>query len=249
VYWRDLDEIEAFLPDDDARRSARRVVLRGQTNRFRFEIGDDLNQLELSDEPVGSTCSESVPDYSLEASALALTPGFYEVGEMTRDADDCLEVEWFAQSGDTEPDTQRLCVPDWAFPFEEGETLSVSEIQLESGERRLRITRYDETVFDQQLTIWNDASVLTDSHIAKLVAADCIGALHECGAYIRPIEIELRGDEGVVVSGDEVDLTDRSDDIRMIVGAGRDVAWTAAACGGEEARVGPRVNLLELRTN
>ncbi len=250
VYWRDLAAIEEFLPDDDAQRIARRVILRGESNRFRFEIGDDLNRIETSDEPIGSTCSESVPDYTLEASALALAPGFYEVGEITHDADDCMLVEWFAQSGDAAPDTQRLCIPTWGFPFEEGEALSISELQLESGERRLRFTRYvDGTAIDQQVTIWNNATELAESHVAKLVAADCIGTLAECGAYVRPIEIELPGDEGVILSGDEADLSDRAGEIRMIVGSGRDVGWSAATCTGDETRLGPTVNVLELRTN
>ncbi len=248
VYWRDLESIMTFAMED-ARFEARRLILRGETNRFRFELGDDLNKLELSDEPLGGTCASDEPDYSLEASALAAAGGFYELGERMRDADDCLLIEWFAQSGDAAPDTQRLCIPDWAFPFEEGETLSVSEHQYGSGERRLRITRYEEEVLRLSLTVWNNATLLEESHAHALVAEDCVGELDACGAYLRPVQIELGGDLGVLVPGNEADLGEGNDDIRMLVGAGRDVGWSAPACSDELLRVGPTVNLLELRAD
>jgi hypothetical protein len=248
VYWRDLEKITTFA-EDDSRFAARRVTLRGETNRFRFELGDDLSKLELSDEPIGGTCAGEAPEYSLEASALAGAGGFYQLGESSRDADDCLVVEWFAQSGDTEPDMQRLCVPQWAFPFEESEILSVSEHSYASGERRLRITRYEGSALNQSLTIWNDATLLEESHVHALVAEDCVGDVDACGAYVRPIQIELGGDMGVLVPGNEADLSEGNDDVRMLVGAGRDVGWSAPGCSAALSRVGATVNLLELRSD
>ena len=49
--------------------------------------------------------------------------------------------------------------------------------------------------------------------------------------------------------GNEADLSEGNDDVRMLVGAGRDVGWSAPACGAELSRVGPTVNLLELRSD
>jgi hypothetical protein len=146
---------------------------------------------------------------------------------------------------------QRLCIPDWAFPFEEGEVLSVVEELTDDGGIALRITRYDDVNdLDQRLSIWNRSTKLAGSQAKAVVGADCIGGLTECGAYVRPIEVELKDkDEGVLLGGDQADLDVKSDDIRLLVGAGSEVAWSSTRCTGEEQELGPRVNLLELRTD
>jgi hypothetical protein len=51
------------------------------------------------------------------------------------------------------------------------------------------------------------------------------------------------------VSGDEADFNTESDEIRLLVGAGQEIGWSAASCTGEEASTGLSVNLLELRTD
>jgi hypothetical protein len=225
------------------------VILRGGYNRYRFELGDDLSEIVEQDTPPEGTCVRHTADFSVEYTPLALAPGFLELGATRRDEEGCLVVDWILPSGDGEPDTQRMCIPDWAFPFEQGESLSVAETLLPTGERRLRITRYVETRIDQQLSIWNHAAVLEDSQVVEVVGADCVGELSECGAYVRTVEVELPDDEGVVVEGDEADLKDGSDEIRALVGAGRDVGWTGSACTGDEARIGVTLNYLELRTD
>jgi hypothetical protein len=251
VYWSDLGTIESFVPDDDGRRVARRVVLRGETNRFRFEIGDDLSRFELSPEPVDTNCMGPTPEYTVEATALTLAPGFYEVASVTVDeADGCRVVEWRSQASEPVVDTQRLCIPEWAFPFEVGEAVSVIEELRSNGARRLRFTRFNEdNRLSRQLTIWNHASDAWGSHVAKLVAEDCVGSILECGAYSRPIQVELPGDEGVIISGDEAELRDGNDEIRVLIGEGREIGWSTAACMAEEARAGISVNMLELRTD
>jgi hypothetical protein len=229
----------------------RKVTLRGETNRFRFELGEDLDRFELSSEPVEGNCTGRAPEFTVEATGLALAPGFYDIDSVTRDEEDgCLVVSWAAQTSEPVTDEQRLCIPDWAFPFEAGETLSVIEEVKGTGARRLRITRYDdENRLNQQLTIWNHIDEPWGSHVKELVAEDCVGSVLECGAYSRPVQVELHGDEGVIVSGDEADFNTESDEIRMLIGAGQEIGWSAAACTGGEASTGLRVNLLELRTD
>lgn len=249
VYWADLPAIEVGS-DDDTSTVGREITLRGETNRFRFELGEDLSQFELSTEPIESNCMGRVPEHTVEATALGLAPGFYDIGSVTTDADGCIVVEWVAQSSEPVVDEQRLCIPDWAFPFEQGETLSVIEELRGNGARKLRVTRFDEdNRVSQQVTIWNHTDEPWDAHIKKLVAEDCAGTILECGAYSRPIQVELNGDDGVIVSGDEADLHADSDEIRLLVGDGREIGWSAAACSGEEARAGLSVNMLELRTD
>lgn len=250
VYWADLDAIESFVSDSDAKRVARRVTLRGQTNRFRFEIGEDLRGFELSGDPIETNCRGRVPEHTVEATALALAPGFYTVDAIAADDDGCLVIDWATQASDPVTDTQRLCIPEWAFPFEVHETLSVIEELRDNGARRLRITRFDEeNRLNQQLTIWNDTDEIWDGHAKKLLAEDCVGAITQCGAYSRPVQVELPGDDGVIVAGDEADLRDGNDEVRLLVGDGREIGWSSAACSDREARSGIRINLLELRTD
>jgi hypothetical protein len=249
VYFADLPKIEEGT-ENGAGLAGRKVTLRGETNRFRFELGEDLDRFELSSEPVEGNCTGRAPEYSVEATGLALAPGFYDLESATRDEDGCLVVTWVAQTSNPVMDEQRLCIPEWAFPFEEGETLSVIEEAKGTGARRLRITRYDDdNRLNQQLTIWNHIDEPWDAHVKELVAEDCVGSVLECGAYARPVQVELPGDEGVIVSGDEADFNTESDEIRLLVGAGQEIGWSAAACSGDEARTGLSVNLLELRTD
>jgi hypothetical protein len=247
VYW---SELPSLGEGSEASAAGRQVTLRGETNRFRFELGEDLSRFELSTEPVESNCTGRVPEHTVETTALALAPGFYDVGSVTADEDGCLVVQWVAQTSEPATDEQRLCIPEWAFPFEEGETLSVIEELNASGARKLRITRYDEdNRVNQQLTVWNHTAEPWGAHIKELVAEDCVGTVLECGAYSRPIQVELTGDDGVIVSGDEADLNKDSDEIRMLIGEGREIGWSSALCSGEEARMGLSVNMLELRTD
>jgi hypothetical protein len=250
VYFADLPKIEEGTEGGGAT-IGRKVTLRGETNRFRFELGEDLDRFELSSEPVEGNCNGRAPEHTVEATGLALAPGFYDIGSATRDEEDgCLVVTWVAQTSDPLMDEQRLCIPEWAFPFKEGETLSVIEEVKGTGARRLRITRYDdENRLNQQLTIWNHIDEPWGSHVKELVAEDCVGSVLECGAYSRPVQVELHGDEGVIVSGDEADFNTESDEIRLLVGAGQEIGWSASACMGDEARTGLSVNLLELRTD
>lgn len=250
VYWSGLEPIESFVGGEDAKRVARRVILRGQTNRFRFEVGDDLKGFELGGNAPTTNCMGRVPAHTAEATALSLAPGFYELGSVTTDDDECLVVEWVEQSSQPEIDTQRLCIPEWAFPFEAGEKLSVIEEFRQNGARRLRVTRFnDNNRINQRLTIWNHTEDLWGAHAKKLLAEDCVGAITACGAYTRPAQVELRGRDGIIVPGDEADLKEGNDEIRMLIGEGREVGWTTAACTGHEARAGLSVNLLELRTD
>jgi hypothetical protein len=250
VYFADLPKVEEGS-DTSTGLEGRKVTLRGETNRFRFELGEDLDEFELSSEPVPSNCTGRAPEHTVEATALALAPGFYDLGSATRDeADGCLVVTWVAQTSEPITDEQRLCIPDWAFPFEAGETLSLIEEVKDTGERRLRITRYDEDLrLNQQLTIWNHIDEAWGAHVKALVAEDCVGSVLECGAYSRPVQVELPGDEGVIVPGDDADLKEDSDEVRLLVGAGHEIGWSAPACTGEDARTGLSVNLLELRTD
>jgi hypothetical protein len=247
VYWADLPKIEE---GSDASIAGRQVTLRGETNRFRFELGEDLSRFELSTEPVEGNCRGRVPEHTVEATALAIAPGFYDLGSLSTTEDGCLAVGWVAQSTEPIVDEQILCVPEWAFPFEQGETLSVIEELSDTGARKLRITRYDEdNRLSQQLTIWNHTEELWGAHVKELVAEDCVGTILECGAYSRPVQVELNGDDGVIVSGDDADLREDSDEIRLLIGDGREIGWSTPMCTGEEARIGLSVNMLELRTD
>jgi hypothetical protein len=249
VFWRDLDEIESLAPDDDERWRARRVRISGGEGDFAFDIGEDLETFELGGEPPEPTCPEIAPAHTLEFTALAAAQGFFELGELRAADDGCLEVDWFAPAGDTSPDTQRLCVPDWAFPFEVGEQLSLVQEIDPLGPRALSVTRHGGDGVDRQLLIWNDADELAGSRATGLRPLDCVGVVSACGAYVRPLELEIRGREEPLQSGDELTVEGEAPkETRLLVGAARDVAWSSGTCEGGDARVGARVSLLELRS-
>lgn len=249
VFWRDLEPLESFAPDDDERRLARRVVISGESGDFDLEIGADLSTFEIGAEaPPETTCPESEIAHSLEFTALAESQGFFEVAELRTASDGCLEVDWFALRADTSPDTQRLCIPDWAFPFEVGEPLSLLQEIDPLGARTLRITRRQGDEVETQLVIWNDASELEGSRVHALEPVDCVGTLSACGAYVRPLELELRGRDAPASPGEDVTISGSNPkQTRLLVGPARDVAWSAPGCEAGEARPGPSANVLELR--
>ena len=248
VFWRDLDAIERLAPDDDERWRARRVRVEGGQGAFDFLVGDDLATFELGGEPPEPTCPEPEVVHTLEFTALAAAQGFFEVGEVRTGEDGCFEVDWFAVGADTSPDTQRLCLPDWAFPFEAGEQLSVVQEIDPLGPRALRITRHEGDRIDLQLLVWNDAAELDGSRVAALRPVECVGALSSCGAYVRPLELEVRGRDEPLQSGDEATVEgSEPEETRLLVGAAREVAWSRHGCEGAEARVGAHASVLELR--
>ena len=253
VFWRDLDKIEGFVPEDDDERRARRILLDGNPDHYTFAIGDDLQAFELGADAPKPTCEASDVEYTLEFDAPPVAQAFLQLGEQHRADDGCLEVEWFMAEGDTEPKTQRLCVPDWAFPFEEDDTLAVTQSVLPDGGRTLRITHYDGASIATQVEIWNDASTFEGGRIKSLDAVDCVGELAECGAYVRPIAATC------ATAARRSARRRRPHDQRRRSGRGRpqERARRArqrprrvvdrAACAGGEARLGASANALELR--
>ncbi len=249
VFWRDLEEIENFAPADDARWVDRRVIVSGGPGHFELEVGADLSTAELGGELPESDCPEPEVVHSLEFTPLAEAQGFFEIGELREADDGCLEVDWFALEGDTSPDMQRLCVPAWAFPFEAGEALSVVQEIEPLGARVLRVTRHDGDEIDTQLVLWNDAASFEDSRVRRLDAIDCVGSLSSCGAYVRPLELEIRGRDEPLQSGEEATIeASEPRETRILVGAARDVAWSSPACEGAETRTGSTASVLELRS-
>ena len=253
VFWRDLPEIEDFVPADDEQRMARTVLVSGKASDLSFQVGDDLQTFELGADPPDSTCAEDAQADSLEFSSLPIAQGFVELGEQRTTSDGCLEVDWFMAGGDTTPHTQTLCVPDWAFPFDEGDTLALTVSSAADGSRSLRVTRYDGSMAATQLQIWNDAGTFPGGRISELAAIDCVGSLSSCGAYVRPIEASVHGRSKKLHPGDDVTLTDAAPDegqpqsTRVLLGSGQDVAWSAADCAQSEAHLGTTANALELR--
>jgi hypothetical protein len=248
IFWRDLDEIEGFVPADDDQRLARRLVISGKPGKLKFEPGDDLEEFELGQDAPEPTCDAAEASDTLAFTWLSLAQGFLTIGERRRPDAGCLEVDWFEGEGDTTPETQRLCVPDWAFPFEEGETLSVVQVAREDGGRSLRVTRFEGSKIATQLEIWNDASDFDGSQIKALSALDCVGELSSCGAYVRPIEVTVRGSDDVLHAGGDTEISGKDSlQTHVLIGNARDVAWTSGACSGGDARLGVRANALELR--
>jgi hypothetical protein len=84
--------------------------------------------------------------------------------------------------------------------------------------------------------------------VSALRALDCVGVVSSCGAYVRPLELELRGRDEPLQSGDELTIEgEEPRETRLLVGAAREVAWSSGTCEGGDARVGARASLLELR--
>jgi hypothetical protein len=160
-------------------------------------------------------------------------------------------VDWISQSDETaEVDTQRLCLPEWAFPFEERQVLSVVVDRSDDGGRRLQISRFEEGTVTLKLVMYSEAGeeLLSGSPVTGMDADDCFGVLRPCGAYLRPAELSLKGDDAPLRPGDETELDDFGDaqSVRILVGPSRYVDWSADACEGFEASAGPAASWLEL---
>ncbi len=251
VHWRDLDPIDGFVPEDDGSRLARLITVEGRDGRYTSDLGDDLFRFELGDEPPNPSCPTEEVEHSLEWSLPASPQGFFELDEVRTADDGCLEVDWISQSDDTaEPDTQRLCVPEWAFPFEAREVLSLLLERGERGGHRLQISRIEEEEVTLQLVLFADAGedLLGDTPVQGLEADDCFGGLSACGAYLRPAELTLDGDDDPLRAGDDAELDSQDADThRVLVGATRFVDWSSGSCEGAEARRGGSASWLELR--
>jgi hypothetical protein len=223
-------------------------VIAGKPNRWELEVGQELARFDVDDEPPAPSCPELAAQPSLEFSALADAQGFFQLSEIRTTADGCFELDWFAPSGDTEVDTQRLCVPDWAFPFEQGETLVVTqEIAGDQG-RVLHVGRLEDGALETELVVWNGVAAAEGSRVSKIEPVDCVGTINECGAYVRPIELSVRGHDETLRAGDEVEVDGGPPKrTRVLAGTGVNVAWPAPACMGSDAQAGTRASLLELR--
>ena len=249
VFWRDLSKIESFVPPEDNRRVKRRVVISGTKDRFDLEVGEDLARFDIDKEPPEPSCDALATEPSLEWSSLADAQGFLQLSEIRTTDDGCFELDWLSPDADTEVDTQRLCVPDWAFPFEQGETLAVTQEIDEQGARVLHVARIEDNKLKTELVVWNSVSKASGSRVDAIQPIDCVGAVSECGAYVRPIELKVHGREETLRTGDEAEVKGGAPKTtRVLAGIGRNVGWPAPDCKGDEALTGTRASLLELRT-
>ena len=137
---------------------------------------------------------------------------------------------------------------EWSARIKVGDQLSVVQELHPLGERMLRITRFVDDKIDVQLVIWNDAAEFPDSRIKTIPPVECFGAVSACGAYLRPVRLEARGLDDPLRQGEDATIDgDDPKETRVMLGAGRDVGWSAPTCEGPEARLGPSANVLELR--
>ena len=248
VYWGELKKIESFVSGGDDRREARRVVIEGQPNRWELHTGNDLEHFDVDAPPPTADCNRLDAQPTLEFTPLKDAQGFFRLSAIRAIDDGCRELDWVPPENDTLVDTQRLCVPDWAFPFEQGETLIVTQEIGADDSRALHITRLDGGKPSSELIVWNDTSTVKDSRVSKIEAINCVGVTTECGAYIRPIELTLKSHDETLRTGDDIELTGKNPKrTRVLAGPGGNVAWAAPACG-DDGRVGTRASFLELRS-
>jgi hypothetical protein len=249
VFWRDLGKVESFVGPDDDRRLKRRVVISGTKDRFDIEVGEDLARFDIDKDPPEPSCEALATEPSLEWSSLSDAQGFFELSEIRTSDDGCFELDWFSPNADTDVDTQRLCVPDWAFPFEQGETLAVTQEIDDDGARVLHVARIENDKLKIELVVWNGVSKASGSRVDAIQPVDCVGAVSACGAYVRPVELKVHDHEQTLRTGDEAEVKGGPPKTtRVLAGIGRNVGWPAPDCEGDEGLAGTRASLLELRT-
>lgn len=246
VYWRGLAKLDSSVAQGDRRRLARTVSLEGRPGHYTASLGEDLHRFDPGRKPPGSSCPESKVTHSLRWTDLPSPQAWLQLQKVALDADDCLEVTWVGDDDDAGSDfVQTLCIPDWAFPFSEGEIASV--IQEGTADRGvLRITHYDKAEVTEQVSIWSNAEDLEDAPFEGVEVVDCFGALTQCGAYVRPMRVIVQGGKELL-PGAEARIEDKDAETRVLAGPSVEVGWTAAACSGSEAMVGNNVNVLAFR--
>jgi len=252
-YWTGLKELEAFLPPDDPQRVARTAVIEGEADDWSFELGADLVEYDPERRPPDPSCPQAPDTPSLEWTPLPIAQGWLDLTDITEDADGCLSIAWAMPGDAPEGDggvgelTQTLCVPDWAFAFEPGDRLSVLE-QRDGSARSLRVARHREGgALDAELALFADVTRLEDAAFAGLRAVECFGSISECGAYLRPVEVELR-DGQRLSAGEESDLSEAAGrSTQVLIGPAFDVGWAGRRCDGREATTGMHASALVLR--
>ena len=248
VYWSELKKIASFVSGKDDRRVARRVVIEGSPNRWELHLGNDLDHFDVDQPPPAAECNRLDAMPTLEFTPLKDAQGFFRLLAIRVGEDGCRELDWVPPENDTLIDTQRLCVPDWAFPFDQGETLIVTQQISAEGARVLQIARLDDGKLANELVVWNDVAEAKDGRVTRIEPINCIGVTSECGAYIRPLELTVKGHDETLRTGDDVEINGKKPKrTRVLAGPGTHVAWPAPACG-DDGRVGTRASLLELRS-
>ncbi len=149
-----------------------------------------------------------------------------------------------------------LCAPDWSFPFQVGDELSVSLQNLtlqnpgygtEAGAHpRAQYLAIWKPDADIKLEIWINASQPQASPVRTAVGQGMSGRRTACGAYVESAAVELKEPSMVLQVGDDREAMASGKPVHVFLGRADDVLVAPDACGPEYSSLGVRFDLLML---
>ena len=254
VAWspeRALAESEAQANFEDEEFARHSIRLEGTESLHRFAWGDGL---EVSELPRQEIADEEPP----RAFGWSAIPAASRVAVTGRGvlAGGCLSVGYEAAFS---AGAFYLCVPDWAFPFDAGDSVGVTLSSIErpgygagrnlGGPARQLVVTDASGATPRSLEIWLGAFP-GQAGSATFAPIEEPGYRARCGAFVEPVGIQLSSSSGTALlrPGELDDRTTANGRVRTLLGRAENVIVAPPGCEPERKDVGARFDLLEVTT-
>jgi hypothetical protein len=237
----------APLKDEEFRRVS--VRLEGAGAIQGLAIGDALEVTPLPlVSSVGAEPRTSAPSFGW--SGLASSESGVRLWKRDSLPDGCLSVELGPSRDEATP--LYLCLPDWAFPFEVDDMLSVTAEELAvpassydgrgSQARHLRLVSESPP---RQLELWLNASPTSPSNV-RASSTSGGGYRTPCGGYAAPLSVKLPQEGTTLTVGAVLERKTTGYRRLTLLGRADDMLVAPDDCGDDYGALGPRLDLLTL---
>jgi len=160
---------------------------------------------------------------------------------------------WSIALGETSSQSFYLCAPEWGFPFEVGDMLTVT-----AEERPLTAPAYGEVpsvarhlsvqVADVKMELWLNAVQSQVPEVGQVVELEGEGRRTGCGAYADPLSIEVLPLRSSLLPNEQGKLVNAGRLTRALLGRADRILVAPEICTPEYASLGSRFDLLIVTT-